>query len=106
MNAQALILPLAAALGGGLIGAAFGIIQENARRKYQSSEDRGTFKSGWSVTPGSLRRVAYLLAILALLQLGAPVFFSSGPLTMWCLSGGIALGYGATLLRLLRQRLS
>jgi hypothetical protein len=101
-----LILPPAALLAGALIGTAFGIIQDNARLKYEQRQREGKFASGWSVTPGSFRRVAYLLGALALVQILFPVLFSAGGLVQWCVSGGIVLGYGAILFRQIRGKLS
>jgi hypothetical protein len=54
--------------------------------------------------PGSGARVAYLLLLLIGIQLICPMLFRDG--TQWWVSGGLALGYGWTLLRELRLRQS
>jgi hypothetical protein len=106
VSISSVIIPLAAALAGWVIGLAFGMIQDNARRKHERLQSEGKFKTGWAATPGSLRRVAALLAVLALVQFVFPMLFNSGWAAPWCLSAGIVLGYGSTLLRQLRGKLS
>ncbi len=53
--------------------------------------------------PGSMRRVAYLLIVLALVQIISPALFAGG--SQWWVSAGVAGGYGGLLLWQLRQRL-
>ena len=72
-----------------MIGYAFGSVQLSAARRYEKLQHEGKFKSGWSATPGSFRRVAYLLVALALVQFLFPVFFAPGGISQWCVSGGV-----------------
>ena len=96
---------IAAVMVGGIIGVAFGMLQNAARRKNEQREKRGEFNNGWSVMPGSGVRVAYLLVTLVLIQFVCPMLFKNGN-TQWWVSGGVVLGYGAMLFVQLRQRLS
>jgi hypothetical protein len=89
---------------GGIIGAGFGMIQEAAQRRNQKLLQSGRLNSGWGVMLGSGRRVAFLLITLVLIQLVCPLLFT--PSTKWWVSGGVAGGYGVTLIRQLRQRLA
>jgi hypothetical protein len=95
-----------ALLAGGMIGYGFGAIQAAATRRYERLQREGKFTSGWAATPGSFRRVAYLLVALAIVQFLFPIFFTPGGVSQWCVSGGIVAGYGWTLYRQLRLRRS
>ena len=98
---------LTASLGlmaGILVGVAFGYIQYAAWRKNQRLAQDGKLNNGWAVMPGSMRRVAYLLMFLAIVQLVCPMFFSNG--AQWWVSGGVVAGYGWTLYRHLRERMA
>jgi hypothetical protein len=101
-----ILLPSTALLTGGVIGLAFGLVQENARRRHEQLQQQGKFNSGWAATPGSFRRVAYLLVALALVQFICPMLFQSGGLSQFCVSGGVVLGYGSALYRQMRRRIS
>src|SRR5690348_9873234 len=92
----------AALMAGGLIGYAFGTIQQMALRRNEKRQDSGQLNNGWAVMPGSGRRVAYLVIALVLVQFICPAFFYNG--SEWWVSGGVVLGYGAILFRQLRQR--
>ena len=98
-----MLASIAALVVGGLIGAAFGMLQNVARRKNEEKEARGDFKSGWSLMPGSGARVAYLLLTLVLIQVLCPVLFKDSA-TKWWVSGGVGVGYGLMLALQLRQR--
>ena len=98
-----LFLDLVGLAAGGAIGFAFGLLQQAALRRNAEREQAGKLKSGWSLMPGAGARVAYLLLVLALIQLVCPLLFADG--TQWVVSGGLVLGYGWTLLRQLRLRL-
>jgi len=87
---------------GGAIGLGFGLIQGAAYRRNASRQERGKLASGWAVMPGSMRRVAYLLVALVLAQVISPALFAGGG--AWRVSAGVAAGYGAVLVRQLRQR--
>jgi hypothetical protein len=87
---------------GGMIGYAFGLIQNAARLRYEKMQLAGKFKSGWSIIPGSGARTAYLLIALLLVQLICPLLFEEG--TQWLVSAGVAAGYGWVLFQQLRQR--
>ena len=91
------------ALGGGLgIGYGFGLIQAAARRRLERKQNAGRLGSGWAVMPGSMTRVAVLLAALALIQAVCPVVFVDG--VQWWVSAGVAIGYGFELFTELRAR--
>jgi hypothetical protein len=98
-----LLVPLAL-VAGGMIGYAFGAIQASATRRHERLQFEGKFKSGWSATPGSFRRVAYLLVALALVQFLFPMFFAPGSVSQWCVSAGVVGGYGWTLYKQMRVR--
>ena len=98
-----LFLDLVGLAAGRAIGFAFGLLQQAALRRNAEREQAGKLKSGWSLMPGAGARVAYLLLVLALIQLVCPLLFADG--TQWVVSGGLVLGYGWTLLRQLRLRL-
>ncbi len=97
-----LLSPIAAGLAGGVIGIGFGTLQGAARRRHEKLQDDGRLKSGWAVMPGSGRRVAYLLIVLAAVQLLCPLLFAGS--TRWFVSAGVVLGYGWTLWQQLRVR--
>jgi hypothetical protein len=100
-----MIASIAALIVGGLIGVAFGQLQNVARRKNEQREKDGSFKNGWSLMPGSGVRVAYLLLTLVLIQIICPMLFKNDS-TQWWVSGGVMVGYGLMLAVQLRQRLS
>ncbi|MFA5058820.1 MAG: hypothetical protein WC485_11950 [Opitutaceae bacterium] len=87
---------------GGCIGLGFGLIQQAALRRHAQLQENGKMKIGWTVMPGSMRRVAYLLIALALVQVISPALFQGG--VQWWVSAGVAGGYGGLLLRQLRGR--
>src|SRR5581483_3045971 len=91
-------------LAGALIGLSFGIAQQTAYRRYKQRQTDGTFDSGWAAIPGSMRRVAYLLMALAVVQLVCPLMFSNG--TQWWVSAGVIAGYGTLLYKNLREKLA
>lgn len=100
MNIVRILLALAS---GGLIGYAFGLVQNVARLRNEKKQLEGKLSSGWSVMPGSGLRVACLVVTLALIQVICPLLFEDG--TQWWVSGGVGLGYGYVLfLQLLRLR--
>jgi len=98
-----LLLDLAGLAAGGIIGLAFGLLQQAALRRHAERERTGQLKSGWSLMPGAGARTAYLLIALALVQLICPLLFVDG--TQWLVSAGVLLGYGWMLLTQLRARL-
>jgi len=100
-----MLASIAALIVGGIIGLAFGQLQNVARRRNEQKEQEGKFKSGWSLMPGSGVRVAYLLITLVLIQIICPMLFKNGN-TQWWVSGGVILGYGVMLALQLRERLS
>jgi hypothetical protein len=99
-----ILWPAVAVSAGALIGMAFGMIQDGARRRYERLQQSGNFNNGWAVMPGSMRRVAYLLMALALVQFLCPLLFTNG--SQWWVSGGVTGGYGWMLFRQLQQRLA
>jgi hypothetical protein len=92
---------VAALVVGGLIGYAFGTIQQMALRRNEKRQQSGELNNGWAVMPGSGRRVAYLLIALVLVQIICPLFFVNG--SQWWVSGGVVFGYGAILFCQLRR---
>src|SRR5882724_1369637 len=98
-----MLASIAAIIVGGIIGSAFGLLQDVARRQNEKREQDGKLKSGWAVMPGSGVRVAYLLVTLVLVQLICPLLFHDN--TQWWVSGGVVAGYGFMLFVQLRQRL-
>jgi len=99
-----LIWELTSLAAGGLIGVSFGWLQGAAARRHEKLEESGKLNSGWSLMPGSFRRVAYLMVALVLVQIGCPLLFSDG--CQWWVSGGVVAGYGYILYTQLRRRLS
>jgi hypothetical protein len=95
---------LAGLVVGGLIGVSFGMLQQAAWRRHQKLEHAHQLNSAWGVMPGSMRRVAGLLAALALIQVLCPLIFAQG--SQWWVSGGVVAGYGAILFSQLRRRLA
>jgi len=89
---------------GAIIGAAFGLVQDAARRRNEKRQEIGELKSGWAVMPGSGVRVAYLLIALVLIQLVCPLLFRDG--VQWWVSGGVVGGHGLMLFSQLRERIS
>ena len=96
------IRALAALLAGVIIGVSFGLVQTLAFRRNERLQQSGDLKNGWAVMPGSMRRVAYLLVTLVIIQLVCPLLFVNG--TQWWVSGGVVGGYGAMLWRRLKGR--
>jgi len=91
-------------IAGTLLGYGFGLIQNAALRRHERLQQSGKLNNGWAVMPGSMRRVAYLLVALALVQGLCPVLFANG--VQWWVSGGVVLGYGWTLWCQLREKLA
>ena len=102
MQLTQIFLTLAALLSGGLIGLTFGAVQDLALRRNQRRQQSGDLKDGFGVMPGSMRRVAYLLVALFLVQILCPLLFVGG--TQWFVSGGVVFGYGWFLFRRLARR--
>jgi len=90
-------------LTGGVIGFAFGLLQDAALRRHEQLEQTGRLKHVWSLMPRAGGRVACLLLLLALVQIVCPLLFTDG--VQWTVSAGVGLGYGWTLFRTLRHRL-
>lgn len=96
------LIPVAAFIIGGGIGYLFGAIQNTALLKNKKRSEKGSLKTGWIIMPGSFSRVAVLLIVLVLVQLGLPMFFKGN--IQWIVSAGLILGYGWTMVKRLRQR--
>src|SRR5262245_15812817 len=95
------IRALAGLLAGGLIGYGFGTIQNLALRRHQRLQQTGSLSHGWSIMPGSMRRVAGLLVALVLIQVLCPLLFVDG--MQWWVSGGLIAAYGWMLFRRLHR---
>ena len=91
-------------IAGGVIGLAFGQLQQIASRKHATLESKGQFNSGWAIMPGSFRRTGFLIIALVLIQMLCPLLFTNG--AQWSVSAGVLVGYGYLLWRQLRRRLS
>jgi hypothetical protein len=87
---------------GGLIGLAFGAVQQAARRRNERRREHGTFSNAWSAMPGSLGRVAFLMVVLLVIQMLCPILFEGN--IQWIVSAGVVLGYCWMLLREFRKR--
>ena len=97
-----IILSLAALIAGALIGVTFGLVQNRAFLRNQKLQESGSLNNGWAVMPGSMKRVAWLLIALVLVQLVCPLFFVNG--TQWWVSAGVVAGYAAMLVSRLKTR--
>ena len=86
---------------GGLIGLGFGLVQNRALRRNEKLQQTGDLKTGWTAMAGSMRRVAYLLIALVVVQVLCPLLFVDG--VQWWVSGGVLVGYGVILFRQLRR---
>ena len=93
---------LIAILAGAVIGVGFGFLQNLALRRNEKLQQSGNLNSGWAATSGSMRRVAYLLVALVLVQILCSLLFVNG--SQWWVSAGVVLGYGAFLFRRLFQQ--
>jgi len=91
-----------ALLVGGAIGYGFGLVQLRALRRYEKMQIAGKLKHYVGVMPGSMRRVAFLLLVLLIVQVLCPVFFADG--TQWWVSGGVMLGYGCHMFQQLQAK--
>ena len=98
-----MLASIVALLVGGIIGAAFGMVQNAARRRNEEKQTKGELTSGWAVMPGSGTRVAYFLVALLAIQFICPLLFRDG--TQWWVTGGVGIGYGVMLALQIRQRL-
>ena len=99
-----LFISFAGLVVGGLIGVAFGAVQNAAALRNEKRQDTGKLRSGWAIMPGSLRRVALLMIALALVQIGMPMLFTSE--SQWLVSAGVVFGYGSMLYLQFRRRMS
>jgi len=102
MQAIEIIRPIAALVAGGAIGLTFGMLQNAAVRRNAKLQESGHLKSEWAVMPGSMRRVAWLVVALVLVQILCPLLFTDN--SQWWVSAGVVLGYGSLLFRQFRQR--
>ena len=98
-----ILILMAAVILGGIIGLAFGILQKKALLQHKKRQAEGKLRSGWSIMPGSMGRVALLLLTLAGVQLLFPLFFQ-GSTAPWLVSAGVVIGYGVALFWQLRRR--
>ena len=99
------LLPLGALVLGGVIGLAFGMIQNAALLRNKRRQQAGDLNSGWAVMPGSMRRVAFLMMALVIVQVACPFFFHND-IIQWLVSTGVVAGYGWTMLDQVRMRSS
>lgn len=104
MNFVQLIQMFGATLAGGAIGWAFGLVQQFAARRHAEKQATGKLNSAWSLMPGSMTRVAFLLVALAIVQVFCPMFFTGN--AQWAVSVGVVFGYGWTLYQAMRARIA
>ena len=97
------VIPIAALILGIVIGLSFGMIQTAALARNKKRQESKKLGTGWAVMPGSMSRVAYLVIVLALIQVACPLFFE-GNSVQWLVSAGVVLGYGWELYLQLRRR--
>ncbi len=95
---------LLAVAGGAAVGWLFGLLQDQARRRYERLQQAGALRNEWAVVRGSSRRVMLLLIALGLAQIFCPSLFTRG--RQWWFSGGVLAGYALALLRQVRLRMS
>jgi hypothetical protein len=100
-NLIMIILALAALTLGGILGYGFGYVQSVAQKRYMKRQRAGEL-IGWSIVPGSMTRVAFLMAALLLVQIACPMLFEGQ--IQWIVSTGVVLGYGTMLYRQARER--
>lgn len=93
-----------ATLAGAAIGWAFGLVQQFAAKRHAQMEATGKLNSAWSLMPGSMTRVAFLLVALAIVQVVCPMFFTGN--AQWAVSVGVVFGYGWTLYQAMRARIA
>ncbi len=96
------LLTIAGFIVGGLIGLAFGAIQNFALHRNEKRQKEGQLKSGWMAMPGSMTRVAFLMIALVLVQIGMPMLFDGN--LQWAVSAGVVVGYGILFYQQLRKR--
>jgi hypothetical protein len=87
---------------GGALGVSFGFVQNLALRRNEKAQQATGTVSSAAGTMGSMRRVAYLLLLLVLIQIVCPLLFVNG--SQWWVSAGVVFGYGASLFSRLRHR--
>src|SRR5258706_11699557 len=92
-----MIQAIAGLIAGVVIGTGLGMLQAAARRRNERLQQAGKLNSGWAVMPGSGARVAYLVIVLALVQIVCPLLFIGG--AQWFVSIGVVFGYGLLLFR-------
>ena len=93
---------LLALVAGGVIGAAFGFLQNRALLRNEKAQRGSADSNAPASMMGSMRRVAYLLVLLVLIQILCPLLFVDG--SQWWVSAGVVLGYGSSLFARLRHR--
>jgi hypothetical protein len=86
---------------GGLIGAAFGTIQNAARLRNKNIRGGGT-TAGLHSMFSSFFRIMLLMIALLLVQIGLPSLFDG--LLRWIVSAGVTIGYGFMLFHQFRRR--
>ena len=89
---------------GGTIGLGFGLLQATAQRRYRKRQENGRLTTGWTLVPGSMSRIAFLLMALALVQVISPALFTGA--IQWWVSAGVVAGYGFLLFVQLRRHLT
>jgi hypothetical protein len=104
MKTLEILQMLGAAVVGTAIGYAFGLVQQAASRRHAQLEATGKLNTAWSLMPGSMTRVAFLLVALALVQVGCPMFFTGN--VQWAVSAGVVAGYGRILYQSMRARIA
>lgn len=96
-------LGLGALVLGGVVGLAFGSLQNAALLRSRKLQQNGASADNSPLMKGSATRIAFLLIGLVLVQIACPMFFDREGM-QWIVSAGVVLGYGWTLLDQFRLR--
>ena len=94
LHIESPLVSFAAVTLGAAIGLVFGLVEERIRLR---KERRAVGQPVIGVGSGTMRRTAYLLAGLVIVQGLCPVLFANGQ--QWSVSAGLLAGYGLFLYR-------
>lgn len=98
-----MMLGLRAMVLGGVIGLAFGTLQRAAFLNNLARSDAASGPGSPCSVSGSVRRIVFLFSALIAVQIVCPVFFQA-PEIRWCVSLGVVMGYGWSLVNRTREQ--